>query len=82
MVLGIIFDWIGYRTARWLLPLVSSGAWRVEQDAGRNGGHDWKGTRRRLDAVLEFSRTISEWIGVFVWSSVFALLIVLRESVG
>lgn len=67
LVLELLFDWIGYRTARFLLPLLTFGRATVEDLTSNRAGFNWFGARRSEDGAHLISATMAGWIGVLFW---------------
>jgi hypothetical protein len=80
LILEIIFDWVGHRTARWLLPMISMGTVTVDSLTSDRSGFNWLGIQRNSDGSLLCSATMSSWIGVLFWLLSLASIIVVRES--
>jgi len=68
LVLDILLDWIGYRTARYLLPAVSFGRARADDLTSSRSGFNWLGLQRDVSGGLLFSATMASWIGVLFWA--------------
>jgi hypothetical protein len=76
----MLFHWVGYRTARRLLPVITAGSWRAADASESGQRYDWKGARRDADGTLAFSPAMSGWIGVLVWIALFATLMAIRDG--
>ncbi len=75
LVLELIFDWIGYRTARFLLPLLTFGRATVEDLTSNRAGFNWFGARHSEDGGHLISATIAGWVGVLFWTTVLIVAI-------
>jgi hypothetical protein len=67
LVLDILFDWVGYRTARYLLPAITFGRVRADDITSSRSGFNWLGLQREGSGELLFSATMASWIGVLFW---------------
>lgn len=79
VIIGLIFDIVGYGTARLLLPLLSLGQVRAERlEDGEQIGFNWFGIKRNQHGKLICSAESASWIGIGIW---IALLVVLLSLV-
>ncbi|QUS55789.1 hypothetical protein [Pseudovibrio brasiliensis] len=82
-LLDILFDILGYYTARFVLPIISLGHIRAEELSVQNTSYNIFGFRKAENCKLYFSFTMAGWIGVFIW--IFAAGLVLwfiRNSIS
>lgn len=66
-LLDILFDILGYYTARFVLPIISRGRVRAEKLSVQNTSYNIFGFRKAENRKLYFSFTMAGWIGVFIW---------------
>ena len=67
IVLDLLFDWLGYRTARLFLPIFTLGRARADEFTSSRPSFNWLGVQRDSGGKLLFSATMAGWIGVLFW---------------
>jgi hypothetical protein len=72
LILDLLFDWVGYRTARYLLPTITFRRAMADDVTSSRTGFNWFDVQREDNGVLLFSATMASWIGVLFWMLVFA----------
>lgn len=64
IVLGLLFDWIGYSTARHPLPAITLGSATADDLASSRSGFDQLGAQRGNSGQRLLFATMAGWIGV------------------
>ena len=82
IVFDVLLDFIGYRTTKYLLPLVSFGAVKVDALTSQRLGYNWLGFQRDSDGKLLCSSYMAAWVGVLIWILVLIVLLEIRSSIG
>ncbi|MBB4112337.1 hypothetical protein FHT80_001656 [Rhizobium sp. BK226] len=75
IIIDVIFEVIGYTTARLVLPLITGGKVRVQAISSTETGFNWVGSKRVPDGSLICQAPMAGWIGLIPWVVVVAVLI-------
>ncbi|MDR6587625.1 hypothetical protein [Agrobacterium tumefaciens] len=74
MIVDIIFEVIGYTTARLVLPIITLGKVRVEPITSAERGFNWLGFKRNRDGSLICQAPMAGLIGLLLWTLVLMII--------
>jgi hypothetical protein len=75
ILVEFIFDVIGYRTSRLLLPMLTFQRVKVDGLSSSQTGYNWLGFRRLFDGASLRDPNSAGWIGALFWALVLVIIV-------